>query len=299
MSVLIGVNGGLSIDHLVQAPVGARFDCLGGPGLYASLGARLVAGTDVRLHAAIPRSTPGFASVLDAAGIDLEFCVAVPDVPRVWILTAAQGRRLVPTTPPPGLEVGDADEGVSGEQPQPPPPFFDGLAGLLYCAPRTFGRGPAGVLVGVDPDQREVRGRGDDYWRSVAVPGGVLLPSRVQLVALGPDPRQAARRLATTTGVDVVARLDVEGIHTVDRSGEEWSIHDTDVTVVDTTGAGDASAGAIVAALAQGIDLPTAAAFGVSAARIVLSDWGHSALVQRPALREPLPRVEISRHRGA
>jgi sugar/nucleoside kinase (ribokinase family) len=78
--------------------------------------------------------------------------------------------------------------------------------------------------------------------------------------------------------------------------GQAWQVTDEQVSVVETTGAGDASAGAIVAALAAGADLATAAAFGVSAARIVLSDWGHSALVHADPLTEPLPGIRIRRH---
>jgi hypothetical protein len=63
MSALVGISGGLSIDHLVQAPQGTRFDCLGGPGLYAALAARLVSGVRVRLHADLPTSNVDFEKV--------------------------------------------------------------------------------------------------------------------------------------------------------------------------------------------------------------------------------------------
>jgi len=108
----VGISGGLSIDHVVTAPTGARFDQLGGPGLYAALGASLVAGSRVRLHTALPRSTPAFTRTLRAAGVDLTSCSEVPEVPRLWILHSAQGRRIVPTTPPPGLELDGPGGGV-------------------------------------------------------------------------------------------------------------------------------------------------------------------------------------------
>jgi sugar/nucleoside kinase (ribokinase family) len=296
MSVLLGITGGLSVDHLVHAPVGARFGCLGGPGLYAALAARLVPDTQVRLHCSLPRSTPEFASVLNDAGVDLTFADHVEEVPRVWILTSDQGRRIVSTSPPPGNELANNDTPAPDEEPQDPPDqFLAALDSLLCCSPRAVPAAAAGTLIAVDPDQRCVQDKGDDYWKSVTAPGGVLLPSRVQLASIDIDARQAARRLASHNGVRVVARLDSDGMLAVDTNGRTWTVTDGDVHVTDTTGAGDASAGAIVAALSAGADLATAAAYGVSAARIVLSDWGHEALTRAAPLATPLPRVRVIR----
>jgi len=297
----VGISGGLSIDHLVTAPTGARFGQLGGPALYAALGAGLVAGTRVRLHTTLPRSTPAFARTLLAAGVDLTSCSEVSDVPRLWILNSAQGRRIVPTTPPPGLELdGPADEPDQYDtQPSPPATFLRELDGVLFCAPRVIPTPADGPIVGVDPDQREVRRRGAAYWRAVAVVGGVLLPSRIQLTAVDPDPHRGAQRLAGSTGVAVAARLDSAGAYAVDPAGRGWTIHDEHAEIVDTTGAGDTSAGAIVAALAAGADLPTATALGVSAARVVLSGWGPTALTRHPPLTGPLPGVCVTPYPGA
>jgi len=297
----VGISGGLSIDHVVTAPTGARFDQLGGPGLYAALGASLVAGSRVRLHTALPRSTPAFTRTLRAAGVDLTSCSEVPEVPRLWILHSAQGRRIVPTTPPPGLELDGPTQELGRCDTQSPPPvaFLGELDGILYCAPRAIPTSPDGPIVGVDPDQREVRRRGAAYWRAVAVAGGVLLPSRIQLAGVDSDPRWAAQRLAGSTGVAVAARLDSAGAYAVDPAGRGWTIRDEHAEVVDTTGAGDTSAGAIVAALAAGADLPTATALGVSAARVVLSGWGHTALTGHPHLTGPLPGVQVTPHPGA
>jgi pfkB family carbohydrate kinase len=294
VSATVGISAGLSIDHLVHAPHGARFDCLGGPGLYAALAARLVRDARVRLHAVLPRSRPEFGKVLTAAGVDCSYCDEADDVSRVWILNSAQGRRLVLTTPPLGVEFGGVAEHDPGELPPPPKGFLDELDGALYSSPSTAPR-PGPAVVAVDPDQRHVSERGADYWRSIVVAGGVLLPSRVQLAAFGPDAQRAARTLATQLGVNVIARLDTYGMLAVESDGRAWHVSDEQVSVVETTGAGDASAGAIVAALATGTDLATAAAFGVSAARIVLSAWGHSALVEANPLTDPLPGIHIRR----
>jgi sugar/nucleoside kinase (ribokinase family) len=300
MSVRVGVVGGLSIDHLVSDPVGARFSRPGGPGLYAALGARLVAGVDVRLYAGLPRSTNVFAEVLPAAGVDCAHCPKIADVPRVWVLNSAQGRRLVPATPPPGLEFGTDGETLDADAPAPPSSaFFDGLAGVLYSSPTTVPTPAITALVGVDPDQRQVLGRGDEYWRAIAVQGGVLLPSRLQLAMLSADPRAAAAKLATAHQISVVARLDVDGMYVIDPTGDAWTVHDSHVDVLDPTGAGDTSAGAIIAALAAGADLAEAAAFGVSAARIVLSDWGHEALAGARPMNHPSSGIRIRREQSA
>jgi len=295
MTILIGVSGGLSIDHIVSEGAGARFGCLGGPGLYAAAGARLVDGVVVRLHAELPESTTAFAAVLSTAGVDTSLCTYVPDVPRVWILNSTQGRRVVRTAPTPGLELGADDEIADTAAPAvPSSDFFQGLKGVLFSSPNSIGKPPAGVTVGVDPDQHHVMTRGMDYLRAITVAGGVVLPSRIQLAFLQREPRQAARHIAAALHVDVVARLDTDGMYAVGADGGEWTVRDTRLSVLDTTGAGDTSAGTVVAALAAGADLPTAAALGVSAARIVMSDWGFSALARSTSLTDPLPGIHIT-----
>jgi sugar/nucleoside kinase (ribokinase family) len=84
--------------------------------------------------------------------------------------------------------------------------------------------------------------------------------------------------------VNVVARLDVEGIHTVDRSGEEWSIHDTDVTVVDTTGAGDTHSGVFLAGLAAGLPPEEAAGRANAAAALAVTRPGPATAPARAQL---------------
>jgi sugar/nucleoside kinase (ribokinase family) len=285
----VAVVGALTLDHLVRVDGGARFDVLGGPGLYGALGARLVAGTAPSLVAGLPADEPRFARALDRAGIDTTSCAGVAVAPRLWILDSPQGRRIVPTVPSGRIELagGDDPEGAPAQL----PPADAG--GVLFCAPT---RVPAGVaaLVGVDPEQRLVAQRGWEYWRSVARPGGVLLPSRIQLAGWPAGPRAAARELAGTLGTAVVARLDVEGAFAVDPSGRAWSVTDADAKVVDTTGAGDAMAGATVAALTAGAPLDVATAFGVSAAQIALSAWGPDGLLDHAPIHAPLPAISVT-----
>ena len=85
MTAVVGVRGGLSVDHLVAAGHGARFDELGGPGLFGALGARLVAGTQVRLYARLPDDEPRFAKVFQELGIDTSATVREPQAMRLWM----------------------------------------------------------------------------------------------------------------------------------------------------------------------------------------------------------------------
>ena len=289
---LVGVHAGLSVDHLVTEPVGARFSCLGGPALFAALGARLVAGTDVRVSCPLPDDDPRFARLFDTYRIDRRACVPVPEVPRLWILNSALGRRIVKQRAATGTELEQPGPEPQDELPPAPAGFHDGLDGLVASSPGE--RPPAAdkVWVGLDPHQDLVAASGYRYLRRVVTPTTVLLPSRVQLALLDADPRRAARSLATRLRLPVVARLDAEGAYVVTADGA-WSVHDPAAEVVETTGAGDSSAAAVVAALAAGAGPVDAAVFGTSVARIALSGWGHEALAAAAPLTRPFPDITV------
>lgn len=292
MAAVVGVRAGLTVDHQVVAGDGARFDRLGGPGLFAALGARLVAGTAVELCANLPDDEPRFRRLFDELGVGLGASTAVPEVPRLWILNSAEGRRIVPTRPPGGVEL-ESREPAEEERPLPPATALGPVDALLDSSPETAAGLAPGVLVGVDPHQLLLGESGLDYLERVSPPGAVILPSRVQLRLIDPDPRAAARRIRDELGRSVVARLDAEGMVVLDAEGGPGaSVRDEEVRVVETTGAGDASAAAIVAALAAGRDLVTAAAFGASVARLALAAWGHEALLAEP-LTDPFTQITI------
>lgn len=291
MAQRIGVVAGLTVDHLVEVEHGAQFNELGGPALYAALGARLVDGVVPVVGTALPDDEPRFRSTFTGLGIDVGFATSVRTVEKVWILNSPQGRRIVTTTP-----VGDTElESGAGEDESADhvlePEFYRGLHGLLRSSPYDeLTADVGGMVVGVDPHQLPMRREGSAYLQRVLPPGGVLLPSRVQLRPLDQDPRAAAARLAAEFGCAIIARLDAEGIYVVDR-GRAWRVVDDAVQVEETTGAGDASAAAIVAALTTGADLPTAAMFGASIARIALSAWGSAGLIGADPIDRPFDHI--------
>jgi sugar/nucleoside kinase (ribokinase family) len=290
----VGVVGGLSVDHLVTEGAGARFNCLGGPALFAALGSHTVAGVEVRLCTELPDDEPRFTEQLAAVGVDLTHCTRTTAASRLWILNSPQGRRIIGTAAPDGLELVGGQEQPKDATASPAPSFFRGLAGLLLSSPAS-GLDPrlTPPVTAVDPHQVEAHSRGLEYWQEIADAATVLLPSRVQLASLHPDPETAAALLLAATGCPVIARLDVDGILVVE-PGRTSAVRDPEVRVVDTIGAGDASAAAITAALARGEDLATAAAFGTSAARLVLADWGHRGLTGGIRLDEPFSSITIT-----
>ena len=293
----LGVRGGLSVDHLVRSGHGARFGELGGPGFFAALGARLVSGVDVRISTALPADEPRFAELFDRLGIDRRYCTEVDAATRLWILDSDEGRRIVETAPAEIEIEGAATPREETEQPLDPR-FLLGLDALLDSAPLRRAPVEAGTAVGIDPHQGPMRADPIGSLRNVTPPGGIVLPSRVQLSLVDPDARAAARRIADELDVSVIARLDREGMLVVEAGRRaEWIVRDDEVQVRETTGAGDASAAAIMAAIALGADLVTAAMSGVTVARIALADWGAAALLRAEPFLTPPSGVTAQKER--
>lgn len=293
MNPVIGIRAGLSVDHLVVEPIGARFSQLGGPGLFAALGAAAIDGLDVRLACGLPEDDQRFAEVLTRRGVDLAHTWTVPGVPHVWILNSTDGRRVVDTSPVRGLELdAGSDRAESTSDHIDDDAFFEGLGGLLVSSPRSAvaHRPPT---FGVDPDQGSIAAGGWNHLAALLQDGDLVLPSRVQLNLLGTEPRRVAIEIADRFGVAVVARLDADGMVVID-GHERWSLRDPDIEVVETTGAGDASAGAIVAAYTAGRQLVEAAALGMSVARLALAGWGHTELVAHQPLSAPFSTLRIT-----
>ncbi len=294
MTYAVGVRGGLSVDHLVDAGSGARFGELGGPALFGALGARLVEGTRVRVFSTLPDDDDRFECLFERLGVDVSGSRREPRAMRLWILNSAEGRRIVSTAPAGDIELEGASSSSSSSSDEESAlvPVTGTLDGLLDSSPTQAAAVGAGVRVGIDPHQVPLHREGIAYLERVAGTDSIVLPSRVQLRLIDADPVAAARTIRDTVGLDVVARLDKDGIVVVSGEGE-WEVRDPAVRVVETTGAGDSSAAAIVAAWTAGFDLPVAAGFGASAARLALSDWGHQGLLADP-LSRPLPEITIT-----
>jgi len=97
----------------------------------------------------------------------------------------------------------------------------------------------------------------------------ILIPNEIEAESLTGerDPTEAGRLLAGRTGAPVIVTLGQRGVVIVGREGVQ-PIPALFVEVVDTTGAGDAFAGALAAELATGTDLIDAARVAVRAASL-------------------------------
>ncbi len=98
------------------------------------------------------------------------------------------------------------------------------------------------------------------------------------------DPASVARRLISKGARSVVITLGAAGAYVADRSSGHHLAAPA-VDAVDTTGAGDAFAGTLAAALARGVRLPAAAASAVAAASAA-TGWSGA---QDWTLDDPLP----------
>lgn len=313
---VVGIEGGLSRDHIVTVGQGSAFDQIGGPGAFASIAAALVAAAagraglpafSTRLFAVLPISERTVFEALEKAGVDLAFCVPVGSIPRLWILNSPDGRRIVPTAVPTGAhELHDSQTEAPVRAVLPPADFYQNLSGLLRCSPQGAPAVaiPAGVVVAVDPDQSQLAERQWGYIDELVESTTVFLPSRVQLGQLGSDPYSAARALRERTGRSVLARFDAEGALALPAEGGAWWIRSEVGSIVDTTGAGDSHAAAALAALASPLaqgDLVNAATIAAATVAHTLSGWAADGLLAElhrpssPSLLENSARVTVEK----
>ncbi|MPV36270.1 carbohydrate kinase family protein [Georgenia subflava] len=290
----VEIQGGISRDHLVTVGRPPAYDQPGGPGVYAALGAargaavadaRAGTSTAVRLRTTLPVGEPDIRELLTGAGVDLATCTD-GSVPRLWILDAPEGRRVLSTTPP-SHELDERDDESIDRRPGTTSTDTDVL---LRSAPGAGLDGTARpAVVVVDPDQRAIAAHGWDYLTDLAATTDVFVPSRVQLTQLHPDARQAAHELRRVTGRSVVARLDAEGALVLPASGGTWHVLPAPVDLVDTTGAGDSHAGALAAALTTPDDprsLVNATVVATAVVARTLSGHGPETLATGPAVTD-------------
>jgi ribokinase len=269
------VVGYLSIDRIATAST--RFDAVpGGAALYAALGARAVGAAVSLLARAGADWPPAWTEALAARGIDVAAVVRrAGPTRRARLDYAAEGLR----------RSGHHDEAAwwarTDALAPPDPPRAD-AADVIVAGPMRAAR-LRGVL-----DRawgaRVVADTSEAFARREAAALGALLsalavfaPSReeTRLLAPGPEP---ARALAAC-GTVVVEKRGAEGLAVYrDADTSPVVVAAPTVVVIDPTGAGDATVGALAAGLARGEDIVAAARGAVAVGARCVTGPGPSAL---------------------
>lgn len=128
---------------------------------------------------------------------------------------------------------------------------------------------------------------------------GLILQQLGAPVPVDPTPHSIARALLDAGFRSVVLTLGSRGSLVAEKQGAEGAqgaepiiteVPAIPVEAVDTTGAGDAFAGAFAARLAAGDDLPTAAAYASRVGAFTVT--GHGAQTSYPTLADALPGAD-------
>ncbi|WP_136089472.1 ribokinase [Auritidibacter ignavus] len=126
----------------------------------------------------------------------------------------------------------------------------------------------------------------------------VLVVNEIEATTLSGDTSglgtvDLATRLSQRYHLDVVVTLGERGCQVSTQQGQELvTVPARDTDVVDTTGAGDAFTGALVAALVAGEDVVTAAAWGTVAGSFACESQGAQGYPTRqPDLEEKVPAI--------
>jgi ribokinase len=116
--------------------------------------------------------------------------------------------------------------------------------------------------------------------------GAVLsLPSR--------DHVGIARDIAAHCGLTCIATLGEHGSVAIEANGRGWRVGRIDVDVVDTTGAGDAYVGYLIAALDRGLTLPEAMRFASTGASLSCETRGaQSAYLGRDVIEQRMRALD-------
>ncbi|MFT8246665.1 carbohydrate kinase family protein [Roseomonas sp. BN140053] len=280
------VVGYLSIDAL--AVPGARWDSMpGGAALYAALGARR-AGARVTLAAAVGEDfPPAWLDMLAAMGLDLSGVQRRPG--------ATRRARL--------------QHGTAGERASPhhgDPAWHERSEAMLPCLPASLDGFDAAVAGPVPPvllpqllaaatcpvvaDTSEVFAALECEAVLAALPGlTAFAPSIAETRLLLPelDDDAAARSLAAR-GPCVLQKRGAAGALAV-AGGVATAIPAPPARVVDPTGAGDATVGALAALLAAGLPFTAAARQAMEVGAAAVSAPGPAALGFAPSPRNPEP----------
>jgi sugar/nucleoside kinase (ribokinase family) len=279
------IAGYLSIDTVTDA-AGRSRRMPGGACLYAGLGA-LHAGAEVALAASVGADYPDFwIEALALAGLDLAHLIRKNTLSRhADIRHFADGRRV-------SAHYRDPEWWVSSAEHAPEWPADLSGVGMLVAGPMPVSRlarlveDARGQGVPVVADTSEAFARADPGGILQLVPAlSVFAPSReeTRLLYPGMGDEDAARRLSSmgpaSMGPAVVQKLGADGLRVVTSGGRKiLHLPALAAEVVDPTGAGDATVGALAAGLLAGLDIADAARVALEAGALAVSGEGPSAL---------------------
>jgi sugar/nucleoside kinase (ribokinase family) len=276
MTARLAVVGYLSIDT-ITTPAGRWSDVPGGAALYAALAAAAL-GAQVALFATAGADYP--QRVLDAAaarGVDIGGVVRSAEPSRrADMRTAADGTRASVTF--------DAASWWAQTQALLPPLVPGGFDWLVLNpmpaerAAAQLARAAAARVV-LDTSEGFAR-REAAVLRALAAQAHVFAPSREETRLLLPELDDDAAALALAAmGCAVVQKRGPDGAFVVPARGTAGRrVPAPPATVIDTTGAGDATVGALAAALARGDALDRAVDAALAVAARTIAAPGAAAL---------------------
>jgi sugar/nucleoside kinase (ribokinase family) len=277
------VAGSIALDTL-EGGYGRVEDELGGSALYFALAASLV--RPVRLLA--PIGADALKRVHDAVAgrpIDISLLELVDAPTYRWRAQAVAGRNR---------DLGNRDSIYDHWSPHPPE-GYSGWAFLGSMRPDRqleAARGLAGsAVLAADAMLSYISARPAAASEVLEIAGWYFCNAD-ELAALGGGSPEEFRRRHHLEGLVVKAGPDGATVYTEEKS---WHLPALIVRpVVDTTGAGDSLAGALLARLSLTGDLEEALRWGVAAASIAIEDVGIRALV-RAVPADLAERVRSSR----
>lgn len=271
--------GYLSVDR-IDTPGGRHDGVPGGAALYAALGARM-AGAHAAIAAAVGDDYPeAWLAALAALGVDVSRVERRPGATRTAHITYSPlGARASPHHDDSGWwertealkpcckGCDEADRIVAGALP------FDALLDTVRAANR------ARVPMVVDTSEAFAR-RSRDRLLKVIRHVSVFAPSREETRLLMPGrwDDEAAEALARL-GPRILQKRGADGAVVVDGMGASLvRIAAPPARVVDPTGAGDATTGALAASMARGDTLASAAAAALHVGAVVVGGIGPAPL---------------------
>lgn len=279
------VAGNLLVDDIVCHDGRTLMGEPGGGAMYVSLAASLW-GVRVGLVSVLGSDYPARAvQALEARGVDLEGVrrIAGPAL-RSWLLYEPLGRRIIHQLgTPPHAAVSPRAEDV--------PERFRAARIVHVCPmPFEYQRGlvveldRAGVAaLSLDPHET-VREDNLNFWQPILARLTLFFLSHEELLLNGAsaDPHSALARLGGHRAGQslVLKRGEGGGLHFDPdaRAFTEWQARGE--AAVDTTGAGDAMAGGVLAGRIRGESWERSLQRGVVSASYAIASWGPRALIE-------------------